>query len=330
MLSSSRWFATFVVAMQVFFSAYGVARAQKASEPTEHARGMRVAYVAPVAVMAPVWIAAETGAFQREGLDLRLLYIEARSSMAALIAGEVDALEISGPGMIPAVLSGANVTFIAGLLNKMIFSFHAQKDVKNPGQLRGKIVGTDRPGTPTNYGGMVALAKMGLRPADVQLLSVGGVVALWPALQSGQVAGVTLAPPFSFKADQAGFSRLVDTYDRPYQNVGIVVRKDRIEPLSDIWVRLLRAIQQGIIRWYEDPKLAIQVMSKYTKERDGEMLQKTYEFHTKQAGLNRELTISEEGIRGILDFMAATVRPEAKNAMPKQFYDTRILDRLKK
>ena len=51
---------------------------------------------------------------------------------------------------------------------------------------------------------------------------------MWSALQSRQVAGVTLAPPYSFRADAMKFSRLVDTYDKPYQNTGVVVRKDRI------------------------------------------------------------------------------------------------------
>ena len=71
--------------------------------------------------------------------------------------------------MIPAVLSGANIAFIAGLHNKMIFSFHAQSDIKNAEQLRGKIVGTNRPGTPADYGNRVALTKMGLKATDVQL-----------------------------------------------------------------------------------------------------------------------------------------------------------------
>jgi hypothetical protein len=42
--------------------------------------------------------------------------------------------------VIPPVLSGANIAFIAGLHNKMIFSFHAQPDIQNPAQLRGKVV----------------------------------------------------------------------------------------------------------------------------------------------------------------------------------------------
>ncbi len=123
--------------------------------------------------MAPIWIASEIGAYQREGLDARIIYIDARVAVAALVAGEVDTIVISAPSVIPPVLSGANIAFIAGLHNKMIFSFHAQPDIQSPAQLRGKIVGTNRPGTPADYGNRVALTKMGLKPTDVQLLPLG-------------------------------------------------------------------------------------------------------------------------------------------------------------
>ncbi|MBI2087920.1 MAG: ABC transporter substrate-binding protein [Deltaproteobacteria bacterium] len=250
--------------------------------------------------------------------------------MAALVAGEVDAVTMSAPGLIPAVLSGAKVTFIAGLHNKMIFSLHAQPDIRSPAQLRGKIVGTDRPGTPTDYGTRVALEKMGLKVADVQPLSLGGSVVLWPALKSRQVAGVTLAPPFSFRADTEGYSRLVDTYDRPYQNTGVMVRIDQIRPRADTWLRLLRALRQANLRWYEDPKLAMFVMMKYTKQSDPDLLQKTYDFETNPPGFTKDLRVSDAGLQGMLDFLASTVRPEAAKAQPKEFYDTMILDRLAK
>jgi ABC-type nitrate/sulfonate/bicarbonate transport system substrate-binding protein len=190
--------------------------------------------------------------YQREGLDAKIIYIDARIAIAALVAGEVDTVVISAPSVIPPVLSGANIAFIAGLHNKMIFSFHAQPDIQSPAQLRGKIVGTNRPGTPADYGNRVALAKMGLKPTDVQLMPLGSSGVMWQALQTRQIAGVTLAPPYSFRADAEKFSRLVDTYDKPYQNTGVVVRRDRIHPMADIWLRLLRALRQAILRFYED------------------------------------------------------------------------------
>ena len=310
------------------FSTFGDVRGAERSG--EKPLTIRIAYVSPVTTMAPIWIATEIGAYQREGLDAKIVYIDARIAVAALVAGEVDAVVISAPSVIPAVLSGANIAFIAGLHNKMIFSFHAQPDIRSPAELRGKIVGTNRPGTPADYGGRVALAKMGLKLTDVQPMALGSSGVMWSALQSRQVAGVTLAPPYSFSADAAGFSRLVDTYDKPYQNTGVVVRRDRIRPLADTWLRLLRALRQANLRWYEDPKLAMFVLMKYTKQSDPEVLQKTYEFETKPPGFTKDLKVSDAGLQGILDFLAATVRPEAGKAAPKEFYDTTILDKLAK
>ncbi len=308
------------------FLSGGVFAADGSREP----HTIRIAYVSPVTTMAPIWIASEIGAYPREGLDAKIVYIDARISIAALVAGEVDAVVISAPSVIPPVLSGANIAFIAGLHNKMIFSFHAQPDIRTPADLRGKIVGSNRPGTPADYGNRVALAKMGLKLTDVKLLPLGSSGVMWQALQSHQVAGVTLAPPHSFRADAEKFSRLVDTYDKPYQNTGVVVRRDRIHPMADIWLRLLRALKQANLRFYEDPKLAMFVFKKYTQQSDPEVLQKTYEFETNPPGFTRDLRVTEAGLQGIIDFLAATIRPEAAKTTPKDYYDNSIVDRLDK
>ena len=233
----------------VWLLVFSTGNLRGAERGREQPQTIRIAYVSPVTTMAPIWIAAEIGAYQREGLDARIVYIDAKIAIAALVAGEVDTVVISAPSVIPPVLSGANIAFIAGLHNKMIFSFHAQPDIQSPAQLRGKIVGTNRPGTPADYGNRVALAKMGLKPTDVQLMPLGSSGVMWQALQTRQIAGVTLAPPYSFRADAEKFSRLVDTYDKPYQNTGVVVRRDRIHPMADTWLRLLRALRQANLRF---------------------------------------------------------------------------------
>jgi ABC-type nitrate/sulfonate/bicarbonate transport system substrate-binding protein len=292
---------------------------------------LRVAYAAPIGVMAPLWMAAASGAFRAQGLEVEMVFVEPSATIAALIAKEVDAVEQSAPAMIPAVLAGGDVTMIAGLLNRMIFSFHAQKDIQSAAQLRGKIIGTDRLGTAQDYGTRVALSLMGFKSeSGFQLLRIGNTAVLWVALQSGQIQGAALTPPPSFKADAAGYTRLVNTYDLPYQNIGVVVRKSDVEPRAEMWARFLRSLKEGIQRWYDDPKLAKEVLTKYTKEKDPEMLQKTHDFFTKQAGFTRDLALTDQGLQQILTFLGSTVLPGAKDATPAQFYDTRILQRLGK
>ena len=291
---------------------------------------IRVAYITISGSMAAVWTTAASGEFQKEALEVELVYIQANAAIAAVLAGEVDAVQISAPGIVPVVLAGGNLTMIAGLLNKMIYSLHAQKEIKTAAQLRGKIVGTDRIGSPGNYGVRTTLVKIGLNPdTDVQLLAVGGLDNRWPALVSRQIAAAGLTPPVAFKADAQGFTKLIDTYDLPYQNVGLIIRKNEVEKRSGVWLRLLRAVRKGIDVWYENPQFAKSVLAKYTKETDSVMLDKTYDFFSKQAGFNRDLTFTDRGFEQILKFLGATILPPAKDASVNQFYDTRIIDKLK-
>jgi len=196
--------------MVVLLVALGISilRAAAPAIAAEKPDRLRIAYITTSGSMATLWMAAASSAFQSEGLDVELVYIQASAAIAAVLAGEVDAVEISAPGIVPVVLAGGNLTMIAGLLNKMIYSLHAQKEIKSATQLRGKVVGTDRVGTPGNYGVRTTLTKLGLNPdTDVQLLAVGGLDIRWPALQSRQIAAAGLTPPATFRADAQGFTK---------------------------------------------------------------------------------------------------------------------------
>jgi len=205
----------------------------------------------------------------------------------------------------------------------MIWDFYVRPEIKSIEQLKGKIVGTDRPATPVRYGTMVALKKMGLTPKDVQLFPLGSSPQIVAAFYAGQIAGGVGSPPASFQMERAGFRSVVSLLDVPYQNVGIVVRRNRMDELGPRLVPLLRSIRAGIERFYADKPFTVKVIGKYTKESDQEVLDRTYEFY-KKAGFRREMVTSEPGLQGMLDFLSETI-PEAKTAKPAQFFDDRFL-----
>jgi ABC-type nitrate/sulfonate/bicarbonate transport system substrate-binding protein len=268
-------------------------------------------------------MAKEIGGFVKEGLDVDVLSISSSLGVPALIANELDAVQMSAAPVLTASLRGHDVVFVAGLLNTMIWDFYAKAEIKNIEQLKGKIIGTDRPATPVAYGTLVALKKMGLTPKDVQLRPLGSSAQIVAALFAGQVIGGLGAPPASFQLERAGFRSMVNLLDMPYQNVGIVVRRSRMDELGARLVPLLRSIRAGIERYYNDKSFAVKVIAKYTKESDPEILDRTYEFY-RRAGFRRELVTSEPGIQGILDFLSESI-PEAKNALPSQFFDDRFV-----
>lgn len=286
-------------------------------------RPLRIAYLSTSATMASVWMAKESGALSSEGLDAEVISMPSSSAIPALIAHEIDVVQVSAAPVITASLRGHDVVFIAGLLNTMIWDFYVQPEIKNIEQLKGKIVGTDRPATPVAYGTLVALKKLGLAPRAVQLRPLGSSPQIVAAFYAGQIAGGVGSPPASFKMERSGFRSLVSLLDTPYQNVGLVVRRSRLDELAPRLTPLLRAVRHGIDRYYSDKPFAMKVIGKYTKETDQEILERTYEFY-KRAGFRRELVTSEPGLQGMLEFLSETI-PEAKKARPAQFFDDRFV-----
>jgi ABC-type nitrate/sulfonate/bicarbonate transport system substrate-binding protein len=284
---------------------------------------LRVAYLSTTVTMASVWMAKETGGFAKEGLDIEVLTMQSTSAIPALIANEIDVVQVSAAPVLTAALRGIDVTFIAGLLNTMIWDFYVRPEIKNAEQLRGKIVGTDRPATPVAFGTLVALKKLGLTPKDVQLRPLGSSPQIVAAFYAGQIAGGVGSPPASFKMERDGFRSLVSLIGEPYQNVGLVVRKSRLDELGPRLVPMLRAVRAGIERYYTDKPFAMKVISKYARETDPEVLDRSYEFY-KKAGFRRELVTSEPGLQGMLDFLSESI-PEAKTAKPAQFFDDRFV-----
>ncbi len=297
-----------------------LSNAQTSARP---ARPLRVAYLSTSATMASVWMAKESGALTKHGLDAEVISMPSSSAIPALIANELDVVQVSAAPVITASVRGLDVVFIAGLLNTMIWDFYVRPEVKNVEQLKGKIVGTDRPGTPVAYGTLVALKKLGYTAKDVQLRPLGSSPQIVAAFYAGQIAGGVGSPPASFQMERSGFRSLVSLLDVPYQNVGLVVRRSRLDELANRFVPLLRAVRDGVDRYYADKPFAMKVIGKYTKEPDQEVLDRTYEFY-KRAGFRREMVTSEPGLQGMMDFLSETV-PETKNAKPAQFFDDRFV-----
>jgi ABC-type nitrate/sulfonate/bicarbonate transport system substrate-binding protein len=223
--------------------------AQSSARP---ARPLRIAYLSTSATMASVWMAKETGALAKQGLDTEVISMPSSSAIPALIASEIDVVQVSAAPVITASVRGLDVVFVAGLLNTMIWDFYVRPEIKTIEQLKGKIVGTDRPATPVAYGTLVALKKLGLGPKDVQLRPLGSSPQIVAAFYAGQIAGGVGSPPASFQMERSGFRSVVSLLDVPYQNVGLVVRRSRIDELAPRLTPLLRAVRQGIERYYSD------------------------------------------------------------------------------
>src|SRR5262249_3172256 len=97
---------------------------------------------------APVWITKEAGLFEKNGLDVTLIYIDGGSKATqALLSGDVPIAQIGGAAPVVARVRGADVTMIAGLTNVLAYSLVVVPEIKKPEDLKGKKLSVSRFGS---------------------------------------------------------------------------------------------------------------------------------------------------------------------------------------
>src|SRR5512138_3405970 len=95
-------------------------------------RPLRIAFLFTSGTMASMWMAKETGAFAKEGLDVEMISMSSTLALPALLANEVDAIQISAVPLINASLRGFDPVFVAGMLNTMVWDLYARPEIKSP------------------------------------------------------------------------------------------------------------------------------------------------------------------------------------------------------
>ena len=289
---------------------------------------LSVSYGSPVGSFAALWMAKAIGGFEKYGLTVEVQYIETATAVPAMVANNIDAEEVSAAPIITADVNGdLDLVLIGSALNHPILGLYAVPEITNAQQLRGKLVATDKPGTPTDYACRLSLSLLGLQPEDVDLRIVGSAAEVTPAMLSGQVPAGVVAPPQSFQVEAKGFHLLQSIFDQPYQNVGVVARRSRLDELGPALRLLLASVRDGIRAWNAQPELAMQVMDQYAKVGDPDILRKTYDFYTSTAPFEPSLQPTMPGIKAMMDFLSPTV-PKLAGYTPEQFVDTRFLSQL--
>jgi ABC-type nitrate/sulfonate/bicarbonate transport system substrate-binding protein len=289
---------------------------------------LTVSYASPVGSFAALWMAKAIGAFDKYGLTVDLQYIEAATAVSAMVANQIDVEAVSAATIITADANGdLDLVMIGAALNHPILGLYTVPEITNAEQLRGKIVATDKPGTPNDYAARLSLALLGLTPTDVDLRIVGSAAEVTPAMLTGQVPAGVVAPPQSFQVEAKGFHLLQPLFDQPYQSVGLVARRSRMDELGSALPALLASLRDGIQAWNAQPDLAMKTLDDYSKVGDPDVLKKTYDFFTKTTPFEPTLQPTLPGIKAMMDFLSPTV-PKLANYKPEQFVDTRFLSQL--
>jgi NitT/TauT family transport system substrate-binding protein len=288
---------------------------------------LNVVYPAITGVMTALWVASESKAFQKYGLETTLLYIaSAPQVVRVMLAGESQITVTGGAPVVNANLSGADFVFVGGIANVPAFYVMAMPEIRTVEDLKGKTVGVTRFGSSSDFAMRYVLQKYGLRPEkDVTLIQLGGMIELATALSKKLIAAATLSSPADLRARKSGAQQLVDMakVGVSFPQSAIVTTRSYVNAHSGHVLDFLRGYSEGIQSMALDQNFAKKVIEKYTRETDPEIIDATYQY-----GLDYIAPIPYPTRDGIAEVLKQSIHPKAKTANPDDFIDMSLVKKL--
>jgi ABC-type nitrate/sulfonate/bicarbonate transport system substrate-binding protein len=298
-----------------------------AAAPTPTPVRLRAGFTSVSGVMAPIWVAQDGGYFAREGLAVEVSsFPSGNEGIQAMMAGEVDFLQIAGSTTVSAALGGGDTLVVATTVRTIIQSLIGRPEIARTEDLRGKGVGISRRGTSIDTAARVALRHAGLEPdRDAAIVQAGSMSNILGSMEADRVQAGILSYPQVTLARRMGFRELLDlgTLGIPYAGTGVSTRRSYAAQQPEVVQRYLRAELAAIHRLLTDRAYSLGVIGEYLRADDPEVLGDTYDVYVVKY-LEKLPYPDDASIQGVLDELADEV-PRAREVSPSDFYDTRFL-----
>jgi NitT/TauT family transport system substrate-binding protein len=243
---------------------------------------VRVAYssVNPHALLA--WVAEKRGLYAKYGLSSVLVYVPGGSvSIQALVSGDIDLAQLTGPPGVIANMKGADIVYIAMTDDKMGYQLVTRQDVKKASDLKGKRLGISRFGSSSDFSTKVLLKKIGIDPKEVSILQIGNETQRLVALKAGGIDGSIFNAPFGAEAKKFNFNILADAgaLNIPYFNTGICGSTQMMQKNEAKIMNFLRAYIESIKIFKTEPEYTLKALAQFTRVNDQELLKEAYEYN---------------------------------------------------
>ena len=297
---------------------------------------VRIGIEAPAGTNSHYYVTKQLGLFQKHGVNAELISFPGGTvGLQALIAGDIQFASEDGVAGLSANLRGANLYFIAGMINTFPFSILARPEIRTPQELRGKKIVISRYGSSSDTAVRVAVEKYGLKPdKDVIILQGGGQTERFAALRAGVIDAAVVSPPLNLTGKRLGFNEVIDLSQSgiPYSHQQIVAIKDYLDRNPDTVLRTLRALIEGLAAWKDPAKKSIVIanVAKYLRldpEKNKDQLEETYRYYGK--AFSPKPYATAEGLEFTAQILKKN-RPEAKDIAAKDWLDNRFVAELDK
>jgi ABC-type nitrate/sulfonate/bicarbonate transport system substrate-binding protein len=278
----------------------------------------------------PLWTAVEDRLGRKYGIELNAVYAGRIRPQQLLASGETAFVLATGTGALTSHILGVkDQVIVVGLVNRVPGAIMGRPEIKSAGDLKGKIIGTGRPGalaeTIVRY---VLRGKLGLEPdRDVKLLPVGEPQLALQGLEHGIMDAASFSLPATLAAKKKGFKELVN-----YEKLGIVYPYNTVTMLRqtaaknpDLVERFAKLLIEGIALLRSNKERSLAIMKKYMRVTDDEVLEETYRATYNE--LEQVPLPSLPVIKSALEMLALQY-PQAKQTDPNAIIDASFVKRI--
>ncbi len=302
-----------------------IALAQGKSQP------ITVGYASLAGTETALWVGKDTGLFDKYGFDVSLKRLGGSSLVVqAMVAKEIAISQIGGTAVVDARLAGADLVYLASVIDTMVSSIHSLPSIKRIEDLKGKKLGVTRFGSITDFFGRYALKTKGLlADKDVGIVQTNDLPNTLASLKIGAIQAGVVVAPFTLEARKMGFPELVDMtkIGGRFPFNGVAVTREFLKRDPDTVKRFMKAYVEAIAYSLKNHDQTLKIISQYTRTTEPEILEETYRVNVANAFLKVPYP-SVEGFKTILDFVAETRDPKARSIDPKSMIDTSIVKEL--
>jgi NitT/TauT family transport system substrate-binding protein len=289
---------------------------------------IRIGYPSLSFRQSNVWVAKETGIFNKYGLEVEPIFLRGgQMATLALVAGDPPIVNIGT--VIQANLVGSNLVLVAAVENQYDQIVFARPGITKLEQLKGKNFGISGFGSATHYAATILVNQLNFDPKDLVLVPGGPDAERLGALSAGKIDATFFSSSGAPVARKAGFNELLQIADLgvEVQGNGFATSRDYIKSNRDTVKSALKGFVEAIYFIYANKKEAQKVFSKYMRTNDSTVLEDSYQGYIKMIPKKPYPTL--KGIQFMLDMLAEKM-PQAKNAKPEQFVDLSLLQELEK
>ncbi len=284
----------------------------------------RVSYGGTAGYQLPLWVNSELGFSKKYGVDLEIILIQAGSpNIQALLGGSLQLTQTAASSAIIGATKGAPVVIVATLENKLPMLLVSRPEIKEPQQLRGKVIGINRFGGSNDAAVLMAIKAWKMDPNDISMLQTGGTAARMGALISRKIDATVQSYPEIYQARKLGMNVLADIGDFGYYtNTSNIVTRTYLQQNREAIKGFIKGQIEGMHYVKTNREGSLKILRKHLQITDAAAVEGTYEFFAKR--LPRSPRTEMEGIKHIL----ASINAAQRN--PGDFVDMSLLDEIEK